>query len=142
MSLRTAYLRMHRRADAHFTEGGLTADQFVLLNALADDCPTTQRALADRIACDPNTLRAMLLLLERRCLIVRDSHPTDGRARLVSPTPEGLALRQRLWESNAAFRRSLVDVLGDAESATFIDHLKRFGASLAATDPRTKEPVI
>ncbi len=36
MAQRAAYLTFHRQADAHFTRRGVTADQFVVLSALAD----------------------------------------------------------------------------------------------------------
>jgi MarR family transcriptional regulator, lower aerobic nicotinate degradation pathway regulator len=36
VALRAAYLALHRQADAHFTSRGVTADQFVLLAALAE----------------------------------------------------------------------------------------------------------
>src|SRR5205085_66588 len=46
MALRAAYLAMHRRSDAQFARRGVTADQFVLLAALAGGGAVTQRDLA------------------------------------------------------------------------------------------------
>ena len=40
---------------------------------------------------DPSTVRAMLVLLEERGLVSRDTHPTDGRARTVALTAVGAA---------------------------------------------------
>ena len=42
MGLRAAYLTMHRRANAEFARLGLTADQFVILMALAEVDAVTQ----------------------------------------------------------------------------------------------------
>lgn len=89
MALRIAYLLMHRQTDAVFTDTGVTADQFVLLSALAKRGAMSQQDLAESIASDANTLRAMLLLLENKMLIRRDPHPNDRRARLVCLTLEG-----------------------------------------------------
>src|SRR5262249_37487225 len=94
MALRRAYLLMHRRVDARFGEAGVRADQLVVLNALTEATSLPQRELADRIACNQNPLRAMLLPLEKKPLIQRSPPPPDGRARLVSLTPEGERLQQ------------------------------------------------
>ena len=44
----------------------MTADQFVLLSALADADGVTQQELVRRVSSDPNTVRAMLLGRLRR----------------------------------------------------------------------------
>ena len=89
IALRAAYLALHRRSEARFARYGLTADQFVLLATLARGDALTQRELARRMPSDPSTVRAMLVLLEGRRLVQRDTHPTDSRARMVSLTPAG-----------------------------------------------------
>ena len=100
MALRAAYWAMHRCAEAGFEPAGVTADQFVLLAALADAARdsaegidtsggATQQELVRRTASDPSTIRAMLVLLERRGLVVRRPHPADRRARSVSLTAKG-----------------------------------------------------
>ena len=80
MALRAAYLAMHRRTDAALARHGVTADQLVLLAALSAGDALTQSALGRQTNCDPNTVRAMLVLLEKRGLIARTPHPSDGRA--------------------------------------------------------------
>ena len=42
LALRSAYLSMHRQADAYFVAHGVTADQFVLLSALAEEDAVTR----------------------------------------------------------------------------------------------------
>ena len=71
MKLRAAYWTMHRRADAQLARLGVTADQFVLLSILAEGEGITQQQLVRRASSDPNTVRAMLVLLERRGLVSR-----------------------------------------------------------------------
>jgi DNA-binding MarR family transcriptional regulator len=80
-ALRAAYLTLHRRSDAQFAPHGVTADQFVLLATLARSHALTQRELARRMSSDPSTVRAMLVLLEQRGLVERETHPTDARKR-------------------------------------------------------------
>jgi DNA-binding MarR family transcriptional regulator len=96
MALRAAYLSMHRQTNAHLAESGVTADQFVCLILLADQDGITQQELVRRANSDPNTIRAMLILLEKRGLVARAPHPTDGRARHVTVTSEGRRLLNQM----------------------------------------------
>jgi len=85
---------MHRQTDACLATSGCTADQFVLLGLLAREDAVTQQELVLRASSDPNTVRAMLVLLEKRGLVARVGHPTDGRARSVTLTGKGRRLLQ------------------------------------------------
>src|SRR4030042_2120876 len=89
MALRAAYLSMHRQTNAHLAGVGITADQFVCLALLAEKDGITQQELVRKATSDPNTIRAMLLLLEKRGFVKREKHPTDGRARHVTLTSKG-----------------------------------------------------
>src|SRR4051794_5251569 len=88
-ALRAAYLALHRQTNACFVADGVTADQFVVLSALADADGVTQQDLVRRVNSDPNTVRAILVLLEGRGLVIRGPHPADGRARCVTLTAKG-----------------------------------------------------
>lgn len=125
MALRAAYWAMHRRADAQLAPLGVTADQFVLLSLLADRAPHTQQELCRRATSDPNTVRAMLVLLEERGLVSRRPHPTDGRARSVSLTPKGRRAYERFWRESDPFRRRLAGLFADAELRPLIENLHR-----------------
>ena len=87
LRLRAAYLTMHRRANAEFARFGLTADQFVLLTALAERDEVMQKELARRTASDANTMSEMLGRLEQRGLIARERDAHDGRARVLLGIP-------------------------------------------------------
>jgi DNA-binding MarR family transcriptional regulator len=70
---RGAYLALHRRSEAAFAPRGVTADQFVLLTALARGGEAlTQPELVRRMSSDPSTARAVLVLLDQRGLVERD----------------------------------------------------------------------
>ena len=96
MALRAAYLSMHRQTNAHLAPFGVTADQFVCLVILAEQDGITQQELVRRATSDPNTIRAMLVLLEKRGLVLREQHPIDGRARSVSLTDKGRQVFDKL----------------------------------------------
>jgi DNA-binding MarR family transcriptional regulator len=141
MGLRAAYLTMHRRANAVLAPFGLTADQFVLLTALAEGDGVTQKELGRRTTSDPNTMSEMLGRLQRRGLVVRERHAQDGRALRVSLTAAGRAAQRRAMEGTVAFREALAGLVPEEEFETLLDHLNRIaaGMSAAAAPPRRQD---
>lgn len=132
IALRTAYLALHRRSEARFAPHGVTADQFVLLATLARGHALTQRELASRMASDPSTVRAMLVLLERRGLIQRESHPTDARARTVALTAAGKRTFRQLWKAGEPIRQRMFGVLGEDDAETLVRLLSRVAEALSS----------
>lgn len=132
LALRAAYLAIHRRTDARLATSSITADQFVLLATLSRGNAMTQRELARRMSSDPSTVRAMLVLLERRGLIRREAHPTDARARTVSLSPEGTRTFAKLWKATESLRGLMLRVLDPEEAETLVRLLTRFADSLNA----------
>ena len=129
-ALRVAYMALHRRSDAQFARYGVTADQFVLLATLARGHALTQRELARRMPSDPSTVRAMLVLLEKRRLVRRDTHPTDGRARTVSLTAAGKRKFRQLWSAGESIRQQMFDELRPGEAKKLVTLLTRVAESL------------
>ena len=130
MTLRAAYLALHRRSDARFAPLGITADQFVLLATLQQSPALTQRELAQRMPSDPSTVRAMLVLLEKQGLVHRAPHPADSRARTASLTAAGQRMLRKLWAAGEPLREQLVSRLQPDEVETLIGLLNRVLAAL------------
>lgn len=124
-------MALHRCSDAQFAKLGVTADQFVLLATLARGQALTQRELAARMPSDPSTVRAMLVLLEERGLVSRDTHPTDGRARTVALTKLGLRKYRQVWKVGQAIRDQMVSSLSIEETKSLVKLLRRVSRSLA-----------
>lgn len=108
----------------------LTHVQFVLLavlTAMDRSVPVTQRELAERAATDVMMTSQVLRALERKNLIRRHPHPTDGRARTLAPTPEGIEVVNRANAAVEAADRSYFAPLGDsvAELTRFLGTLDR-----------------
>src|SRR4051812_999801 len=108
MALRAAYWAMHRRTNVALAAHGVTADQFVLLSRLVDRDAITQQELARRADSDANTIRPMLVRLEKRGLIARRPDPSDGRARRVLLTPEGRRQFAAMLTSTERCRRKML----------------------------------
>lgn len=128
VALRTTYYAMHRNAYTTLAPFEVTTDQFVLLSLLtnpADKDGITQQELVRRAASDPNTVRAMLILLEKRGLVKRRSHRTDGRARSVALTPTGRNAYDQLWKETEVFRECLRSALSPADGLRLMGYLKR-----------------
>jgi DNA-binding MarR family transcriptional regulator len=124
-TLRDAYLALHRQTNACFAKAGVTADQFVLLAALAESDAVTQQELVRRVGSDPNTVRAMLLLLEGRGLVARERHPADGRARRVSLTGKGRQAFEKLLAKSEVLRVRLLAAFRPDEVAVLLGLLRR-----------------
>lgn len=129
--LRAAYLALHRETNACFADEGVTAEQFVLLSALSDEDAVTQQDLVRRVSSDPNTVRAMLLLLEGRGLVARGRHPADGRARCVTLTAKGRRVFQNLWVKSEPLRARLLSALRPDEVTALVGLLRRVADVLA-----------
>jgi DNA-binding MarR family transcriptional regulator len=130
-ALRAAYLALHRQTNDCFAKDGVTADQFVLLSALADADAVTQQELVRRVSSDPNTVRAMLLLLERRGLVARERHPADGRARRVTLTGKGRQVFKKLWTKSEQLRARLFSAFQPEEVTALVELLRRVAEVMA-----------
>ncbi len=112
-------------------ERGLTTARAGVLWALFHDGPMTQRALAGRLGVTPRNVTGLLDALQEDGLVVRQAHPTDRRATLVSLSEEGrkvtLALRGGRDELAAA-------LFGDVPA----EQLGVFAATLARVTERLK----
>lgn len=141
MALRAAYWAMHRQADALLQPQGVTANQFVLLAILAEGQALTQQELVQRASSDANTVRAMLVLLERRGLVSRRPHRTDGRARSVALTAKGRASYAALWAKSRGFHRQLLEAVGPGAAPAFVRRLRSLEGMGAPVAKDCKEAV-
>src|SRR5690349_15482837 len=141
LELRASYLALHRCSDNQFKKLGVTADQFVLLATLARGQALTQRELAARMPSDPSTVRAMLVLLEERGLVARNTHPTDGRARTVALTDSGLRKFRQVFKAGQAIRDQMVSSLTAAEARSLVKLLRRVSESLTDTTMASAAPM-
>jgi DNA-binding MarR family transcriptional regulator len=115
MFLRKAYLSFHRRANALVLNHGVTADQFVLLSVVAREPGITQITIVERTASDPNTVAAILRLLEQRRLVRREVHALDGRARCVFLTVAGRRVQRRAARDAESILATLLGCAGDGD---------------------------
>jgi DNA-binding MarR family transcriptional regulator len=135
MGLREAYLSMHRQTNAHLARCGVTADQFVLMILLFEEDGISQQELARRACSDPNTIRAMLVLLEDRGLVSRTKDPADGRARKVVLTRKGRQVLERSLGRTRSLNDRLLALFTPEETAALSGFLIRIFQSMSQLDP-------
>lgn len=149
MGLRAAYLTMHRRTNAACARLGLTADQFVLLTALAEGDGVTQKELVRRTSSDANTMSDILARLEKKGLVARERHAEDGRAWSVTLTARGRQIQATLWEESAPLRARLESLFSLKGLESLVHALNRVTMAMGRTKgdreesplPRPDEPI-
>jgi DNA-binding MarR family transcriptional regulator len=129
-ALRAAYWAMHRRTNAILEQYGVTADQFVLLSRLADQDEITQHELARRASSDPNTVRSMLILLQKRGYISRRQHASDGRANCVLLTAKGHRMFTVMMNATAQCRGQMLSAIKLSSVKSLSQDLRQIADSL------------
>jgi DNA-binding MarR family transcriptional regulator len=132
MSLRGAYWAMHRQAEGVFARYGLTADQFVVLTALLDGKVHAQSEVSRRTYSDPNTVGAILALMETRGLVRRMKHPKDRRRRTVALTPKGKRIFKKVLAVREATRARMEAVFTSSEVEALVGLLRRLREEISA----------
>lgn len=86
--------RTHEVLAAVAARHDLTAQQVGLLRLL--DEPVSMRAFAEELACDPSNVTGLVDRVERLGLVDRVPDPSDRRIRMLTLTPQGRRLRDRI----------------------------------------------
>jgi DNA-binding MarR family transcriptional regulator len=123
--LRRAFLSICRCGDVRFSPYRLTTDQYALMRAVQRQQGIRQADLGNVIFAEPNTVTAMVSLLERRGILRRKLSPADGRARLLYLTTHGQNVMQRLSEDWDPMRKLLIDCFAGESGQKTLEVLDR-----------------
>jgi DNA-binding MarR family transcriptional regulator len=123
--LRRAFLSISRFGDSLLSPYGLASDQYSLLLTVYRDPGIRQADLGDAMFAEPNTITAMVTLLEKRGLLRRKASPTDGRAKLIHLTARGEKLTQKLAAEARHLRKLLYDCFAGEDGLTALRILDR-----------------
>jgi DNA-binding MarR family transcriptional regulator len=105
--------------DAGLAERGLSPARAELLWQLQRQPKRTQRELSQVLRCTPRNVTDLVDTLEATGLVVREPHPTDRRATLVSLTRRGKSEVARMQAGSEALAGRLFAGLASADLATF-----------------------
>ena len=115
--------RAHQRASAIFQEvmtEGLTPPQFAALVKIRDFGTVSQNRLGRSVAMDPATSQGVTQRLLAKNLISRKDDPEDRRRTLLSLTPEGEAMVDRLVPQGKQVTAETLDPLTPEEQKQFL----------------------
>jgi DNA-binding MarR family transcriptional regulator len=120
--------RWQKQVREQLVDYDITSTQFTLLTSLMvmtkDGKVTTQADLSNFLKVDKMMVSDVLRTLEKKGYIVRESHPTDRRARSLVVTKKGLDLIEVTMKSAVSFDERFFAPLGD-EKDDFIRMLKK-----------------
>ncbi|MGI4813389.1 MAG: MarR family winged helix-turn-helix transcriptional regulator [Janthinobacterium lividum] len=112
LTLAIGQLLRRLRSQAH--PGELNLSQASALARLEREGPMTTADLARAESMKPQSMKAVLAILEEEACVERQPHPTDGRQILFVPTSKGLEERRR---RTVAKREWLIDALAKFDQA-------------------------
>lgn len=103
---------------------GVTPVQYAALQTVANAPGTDQRTLARSIGFDTSTIAGVVDRLEARGLLLRSASPDDRRVRLLSLTPEGLALLDAVTPGMQRAQQRMLEPLPKEQRAEFMRMLR------------------
>jgi DNA-binding MarR family transcriptional regulator len=133
LSLTSKMVRTH--LDRRLVEQGSTLPAFVLLHVLSQSCGMSQRALAERVGIEPPTCNRHVDHLVAAGLLGRDRLAADRRITVITLTPEGRRLHERLEVVVNGFDAELSDVLGAEATEACTMQLEAIRIHLAKEEP-------
>ena len=117
--------------DSGLAERGLTRARAELLWQLQRQPKRTQRELSQVLRCTPRNVTDLVDTFEASGLVVREPHPADRRATLVSLTRRGKSEVARMQAGSEALASTLFADLPSADLTTFATVLDRVLGRLA-----------
>jgi DNA-binding MarR family transcriptional regulator len=123
--MRRAFLSICRCGDTLFNPYGITNDQYALMLTVYRQPGIRQADIGNILFAEPNTITAMLSLLEKRGILRRRPSPTDGRTRLIHLTTRGERMTRRLSEESVEMRRLLYECFAGSRGEEALKILDR-----------------
>lgn len=101
-----------------FRSHDITAEQWIMLMCLTERSGITQTELGQMSGKDKTTITRLVDILERKELVVKQSHPTDRRASILILTDKGERVAHALVDVEQTVMERVVSGLSDAEVDT------------------------
>jgi MarR family 2-MHQ and catechol resistance regulon transcriptional repressor len=114
----------------HLASLEITPPQLAVLEALLHVGPMSQSELGRKLLRSNPNMTALLDNLERSKWIQRERSPEDRRVVVVSLTPEGRRVIERVFPAHAAHVTALMGALTAEEQETLGELCKKLGLSL------------
>ncbi len=129
--LRRAWYGLNQTFRRRIADAGVTPDQFTILRWLTEHPDgLTQRALADLMASDPNTVTAILTRMLNAGLIERRADPDDARCNRILLKAKGRTLHSKLQPVASDLQDDLLAAIPAAQRDAFLTNLTQVAESL------------
>ena len=104
----------------------LTPDQFTVIRTLLEAEPEglTQKALADAISSDPNTIASLLERMECNGLVKRRPHEKDRRANRVELLPSARNKYEAIRQEAVELQGHVLEQLPEGDREKFLSQLE------------------
>ena len=124
-------LAVRAHLDDLLRPSGTTALQYTALTVLARRAGLTSAELARNAFVTPQSMGDLVTALERRELVTRHRDPRHARRLLISLTPTGQALLERVEPQVRALEEQMLADLAAPERTALRDYLNRCRTALA-----------
>ena len=124
--LRRAWYGLNQAFRRRIARMDLTPDQFTVIRTLLEAEPEglTQKALADAISSDPNTIASLLERMESNGLVKRRPHEKDRRANRVELLPAAKNKYEAIRQEAIALQGHVLEQLPESDREKFLSHLE------------------
>ncbi len=109
---------------------GLTPEKFFVLARIRDDGPLRQSDLTEPALEDAPNVSRLVESLVKSGFVERQPDPTDRRVRVLSLSPEGVALTDELHQRAVGERQRVFDGFTQSDLTQLSDALARLDANL------------
>jgi DNA-binding MarR family transcriptional regulator len=128
--LRRSWYHLNQAFRRRIAAARLTPDQFTVLRWLVEQAEgITQRALADLMASDANTITSLLTRMQDAGLIERQADAHDRRCNILRATRKGRAIHARLQPEASALQDRVLSAIPSDERARFLAQLGSIAAA-------------
>ena len=122
--LRRSWYHLNQAFRRRIARAGLTPDQFTVLRWLVEQTAgITQRALADLMASDANTITSLLTRMQGAGLIERQADAHDRRCNILRATRKGRGIHARLQPDASALQDRVLSSIPADERVRFLAQL-------------------
>ena len=112
----------------------LTAEQYLVMDALWNEGTLTQQAIAFIIQKDKNSVTQFIDNLEKKGLVTRSVAKEDRRVNNIVVTAEGMALKDSTKQLAIDTMEKAIDGIGEQDLQTFVTVLKKICSNISDTD--------
>jgi DNA-binding MarR family transcriptional regulator len=124
--LRRAWYGLNQAFRRRIARMDLTPDQFTVIRTLLEAEPEglTQKALADAISSDPNTIASLLERMECNGLVKRRPHEKDRRANRVELLPSARNKYEAIRQEAVELQGHVLEQLPEGDREKFLSQLE------------------